>query len=300
MNHCHTHSLDPHTRQMGRAFAIAVFFNLGFTIIEAIFALLSHSSGLLADAGHNLGDVLGLGLAWGAHWLQMKKPVERFSYGYKRTSIMAAFLNSVILIGTAIMIAAHAMQGLMHPEYMATKTVFVVALVGIVMNGGTALLFYKGQHDLNVKGAFLHLVYDALISFGVVLSAVLIFYTQWYWVDPIVGLLIVLTILWGAWGLFKKSMALILDAVPSSINIKEVKAYLSSWSGVEEVHDLHVWSLSTTEIALTAHLLVPDRYLLDQEYWDINQALEQRFGINHVTLQIERGKNNHCCQNCGC
>lgn len=301
MNHCHTHSLDPHMRKMGKAFALAVFINLAFTLIEAVFALMSHSSSLLADAGHNLGDVLGLGLAWGAHWLQMRKPVERFSYGYKRTSILAAFLNAVILIGTSVMIAVHAVEGLIHPSPIAEKIVIVVALVGIFMNGGTAMLFRHDKGDLNVKGAFLHLIYDALISLGVVVAAVVAFYTHWLWLDPIIGLLIVLAMLWGTWGLFRKSMDLILDAVPHAIDIVEVKQCLASWSGVKEVHDLHVWSLSTTEIALTAHLLVPSRYLTDQEYWDINQVLADRFGIHHITLQVERGEcdAHHCHQDCG-
>ena len=296
MNHCHTHSLDPHLRKMGKAFAIAVVINLAFTVAEALFALLSHSSSLLADAGHNLGDVLGLGLAWGAHWLQAKKPVERFSYGYKRTSILAAFLNAVILIATSIMIAVHAVDGLLYPSPVTEKIVVIVALVGVFMNGGTALLFRHDHGDLNVKGAFLHLAYDALISLGVVVSAVAAYYTGWLWLDPVVGLLIVLTIFWGSWGLFRKSMDLILDAVPHAIDIQEVKNYLASWSGVEEVHDLHVWGLSTTETALTAHLCVPSRHLKDQEYWDMNAALSKRFGISHVTLQVERGEEGVSCR----
>lgn len=289
---------------MGKAFAIAMFINLGFTLVEAVFALLSHSSSLLADAGHNLGDVLGLGLAWGAHWLQTRKPIEQYSYGYKRTTILAAFLNAVILIATAVMIAIHAVESLIHPEAIAEKVVFIVALVGIFMNGGTALLFRHDGGDLNIKGAFLHLAYDALISLGVVIAAVIIFYTHWVWLDPIVGLLVVVTILWGTWGLFKKSMALILDAVPHNIKIQEVKNYLASWGGVNEIHDLHIWSLSTTETALTAHLVMPERYLKDQEYWEINAALEKRFGIGHVTLQVERGEHgegdhqHRCHQNC--
>lgn len=282
-------------RRVSRAFACAVFINLVFTVLEAIFAIYADSSSLLADAGHNLGDVLGLSLAWVAHWLQMRKPIQSFSYGYKRTSILAAFLNSIILISTAVLIALHAVRGLLYPTEIAEVTVIVVAAIGVFMNAGTALLFRCNQDDLNVKGAFLHLIYDALISLGVVVSAIVVAYTHWLWLDSVVGLLIVVAIMWGSWNLFKRSAALILDAVPCQINIEEVKQYLESWSGVGEVHDLHVWSLSTTEVALTAHLVMKDRYLEDHEYTDISSALRQRFAIHHVTLQVERGLcRNHC------
>ncbi len=268
MNYCHTHDHSTAAQKVGRAFAIAVFVNLGFTFLEAIFALYAHSSSLLADAGHNLGDVLGLAFAWGANYLQMRRPTDRFSYGYKRTSVVAAFLNAVILIGTAIMIAVSAVHHLLNPHIVGEKVVIIVAIIGIFMNTGTALLFRHGQKDINVKAAFLHLMFDALISLGVVVAAIAIYYTGWYWLDPVVGLLIMVAIISGTWSLFNRSI---------------------DWPDVTEVHDLHIWGLSTTEVALTAHLIVPSRYLDDNELLLLAQSLQKEFGIGHVTLQIERG-----------
>lgn len=289
MNYCHTHDHSNAARKIGRAFAIAIFANLGFTFLEAIFALYAHSSSLLADAGHNLGDVLGLAFAWAANYLQMRQPTDRFSYGYKRTSVLAAFFNAVILIATAIMIAINAVDHLFHPHIVAEKVVLIVATVGILLNTGTALLFRHGQKDINVKAAFLHLLFDALISLGVVIVAIAIFYTGWYWLDPVVGLLIMLAIFSGTWSLFKRSMDLMLDAVPHEVKIHHVLEYLQKWPGVTEVHDLHVWGLSTTEVALTAHLIVPSRYLEDNELLLLAQSLQKEFGIGHVTIQVERG-----------
>lgn len=289
MNYCHTHNHDPAAAKVGRAFLIAIWVNLGFSFLEALFALFAHSSSLLADAGHNLGDVLGLGFAWGANYLQMRRPTERFSYGYKRSSVLAAFLNAVILIGTAVIIAIVSIDHLLHSHVVASKVVAIVAFVGIFVNAGTALLFRKGQNDLNVKGAYLHLFFDALIALGVVVVAVVVYFTQWYWLDPVVGLLIMCAIISGTWSLFKRSMDLILDAVPNQIDIKQVSQYLQAWPGVTEVHDLHIWGLSTTEVALTAHLIIPSRYLDDNEYLLLEDSLAKEFGIHHVTIQVERG-----------
>ncbi|MES2205010.1 MAG: cation diffusion facilitator family transporter [Pseudomonadota bacterium] len=289
MNYCHTHDHSSAAQKVGRAFAIAIFVNLGFTFLEAVFALYAHSSSLLADAGHNLGDVLGLAFAWGANYLQTRRPTDRFSYGYKRTSVLAAFLNAVILIATAIMIAVSAVQHLFHPHIVGEKIVIIVAIIGIFLNMGTALLFRHGQQDINVKAAFLHLVFDALISLGVVVAAIAIYYTGWYWLDPVVGLLIMIAIISGTWSLFKRSIDLMLDAVPHELKIAHVAEYLQKWPDVTEVHDLHIWGLSTTEVALTAHLFVPSRYLDDNELLLLAQSLQKKFGIGHVTLQIERG-----------
>lgn len=289
MNYCHTHDQTSATQKMGRAFSIAIVANLAFTFIEAIFAFFSHSSSLLADAGHNLGDVLGLAFAWGANYLQTRQPTNRFSYGYKRTSVLAAFLNAVILIVTAIMIAVNSIHHLLSPHEVTEEIVAVVAMIGIVMNTGTALLFRHGQKDINVKAAFLHLIFDALISLGVVIVAIAIYFTGWYWLDPVVGLLIMIAVISGTWSLFKRSIDLMLDAVPHEIKIDHVFEYLQQWPDVSEVHDLHIWGLSTTEIALTAHLVVPKRYLEDNELLNLAQSLQNKFGIGHVTLQIERG-----------
>ena len=289
MNYCHTHDHSSAAQKIGRAFAIAIVANLGFTFLEAFFALYAHSSSLLADAGHNLGDVLGLVFAWGANYLQMRRPTDRFSYGYKRTSVLAAFSNAVILIATAVMIAVSAIDHLLHPHIVAEKVVVIVAIIGIFLNMGTALLFRHGQRDMNVKGAFLHLMFDALVSLGVVIVAVAIYFTQWYWLDPIVSLLIVVTIIFGTWSLFRRSMHLMLDGVPHELDIKKISEYLKAWPDVTEVHDLHVWGLSTTEIALTAHLIVPPRYFDDNELFLLAQSLQKEFEIGHVTIQVERG-----------
>lgn len=297
MNYCHTHDHSAAAQKIGRAFSIAILANLVFTLLEAVFALYAHSSSLLADAGHNLGDVLGLAFAWGANYLQMRRPTDRFSYGYKRTSVLAAFLNAVILIATALLIAVSSIDHLLHPHEVAEKIVVIVAIIGIFLNTGTALLFRQGQHDMNVKAAFLHLMFDALISAGVVVAAIAVYFTGWYWLDPLVGLLIMAAIISGTWQLFKRSTDLMLDAVPDQVKIKQVQEYLQAWPDVREVHDLHIWGLSTTEVALTAHLIIPTRYFDDNEYLLLAQSLQNEFGIGHVTIQVERG--TMCKTSCG-
>lgn len=290
MNYCHTyHQEDTQLKKVGRAFVIAIVAHIIFSLLEAGFALYAHSSSLLADAGHNFADVFGLIFGWGANYLQMRRPTDRFSYGYKRTSVLAAFLNSVILIATALMIAISAIEHLTHPHDVQEVIVIIVAAFGIVLNMGTASLFHKDSADLNIKAAFLHLFFDALISLSVVLVGIAIYFTHWYWLDAVVGLLIMMTIVFGTWKVFKNSMRLILDAVPSQIDINQVSDYLKNWPDVTEVHDLHIWGISTTEVALTAHLIIPTRYLEDNEYLMIAQRLRDQFGIHHVTIQVERG-----------
>ena len=300
MNQCH-HTIDPTSQSIGKAFALAVLINFLFTILEAVFAISANSSSLLADAGHNLGDVLGLSLAWVAHWLLSRKPKSRFSYGYKRATIVSAFFNAIILISTAVLISVHSIHALIYRHHMAETVVIYVALIGIAVNAGTAMLFVKNQKDLNVKGAFLHLVYDALISFGVVVAAIVLHFTAWQWIDPVVGLLIVAIIFWGTWSLFRKSLDLLLDAVPHDINYDDVKTFLLAWPDVTDIHDLHIWALSTTEVALTAHIVMPERYMVDDEYAKMNCALLKKFGIKHTTLQVEKGSVadiDSCCGGC--
>jgi cobalt-zinc-cadmium efflux system protein len=286
MNHClHSHEKIV---DFSQAFLIAIIANLAFTGAEAVTAIFAHSSSLLADAGHNLGDVLGLALALSANWLARRKPKENYTYGYKRTTILSAFFNALILIFTSALIAFHAVDRWIHPHAVTELYVIIAALVGIAINGGTALLFMKGGNDLNVKGAFLHLAYDALISFGVVLGGVLMYFTHWWWVDSVLGLMIVVTILWGSWGLFRKSLEMLLDAVPPNVDMKKVSAFLLAWPGVKDVHDLHVWSLSTQEVALTAHLYLPGKNLMGEDYMKINCELKKQFNITHVTIQVEQ------------
>ncbi len=296
-NHGHGHSHAHHApATFNLAFGLAVGLNLAFTIIEAIYAIMANSMSLLADAGHNLGDVLGLLFAWGASWLVTKGVTKRFSYGYKRTTILAAIMNSLILVAASAIIAYESIYKLIHPVVVHEIIVMVVALIGIFINGGTALMFMRGRKDdLNIKAAFLHLAYDAVLSFGVVVTGAIILFTDWLWLDPIVGIAIVLMILWGTWGLLRDSINLILDAVPHNINIHEVEHYLENIEGVIAVHDLHIWGLSTKDAALTCHLVVPDRTFTEKDYQEINHELEHHFKINHTTIQIETGKSDIAC-----
>jgi len=296
-DHGHSHSHDHAPDTFNLAFGVSVGLNLAFTLIEAIYAISANSMSLLADAGHNLGDVLGLLFAWGASWLVTKGVTKKFSYGYKRTTILAAILNSLILVGTSAIIAYESIHKLIHPAHVHELTVIIVALIGIFINGGTALLFMRGRKDdLNIKGAFLHLAYDALISFGVVVTGIIILYTGWMWLDPVVGLGIVVLILLGTWGLLRDSTNLLLDAVPHNIDRKKVLTFLENLDGVTAVHDLHIWGLSTKEAALTCHLVMPKRCFTDKNYRELHHDLAHNFNINHSTIQIEKGD---CDIDCG-
>jgi len=294
-SHAHDHFDHDHDQlalgSLGFSFFVAVSANLGFTVLEAVYAVLTNSASLLADAGHNLSDVLGLLLAWGAAYLATRATTHLYSYGFRRTTILAALINALVLILAAGFIGIEALDKLINPTAMSEVTVMVVAAVGIVVNAGTALMFRKdSKNDLNVKGAYLHLAYDALISIGVVISAALILLTGWLWVDGLAGLLIVGVIIWGTWGLLRDSVNLMLDAVPRHIDRQEVMEFLLSIDGVEQVHDLHIWALSTNETSMTAHLVMPEKPLWDSEsgYGDVGATLKQKFAINHVTLQVEK------------
>lgn len=292
-HHGHHHA---NPESYNRAFAIATFVNFGFVIAEVIYAILASSMSLLADAGHNLGDVLGLALSWGANWLMTKPANQRYSYGFKKTSILAAFINAVLLIVTTALIARESIEKLLFPSSVNETIVIVVALVGIVINGGTALLFLRGQHgDLNIRGAFLHLASDALLSLGVALGGALMIYTGWTRIDPILGLLIVATILYTSWELFRNSILMVLDAVPHSIDQEAVKSYLLSLPGIQQIHDLHIWSLSTRETALTAHLVTQGPGITDEQLHEIHEALLEKFNIHHATLQIEDANSPKSC-----
>lgn len=293
--HGHNHHHDA-IRSFNVAFAIAVTLTLGYTIAEAGYGILIGSMSLLADAAHNLGDCLGLVLAWIANWLLTFPPRKRYSYGYKRTTIIAALANAFILVATSALIAYESIFKLFNLTSLNENIVIIVGLVGIVVNGGAALLFMRGaEHDLNIKSAFWHLFADMLLLIGVVLSAFVIKFTGWLWVDPVVGLIIVAIVLWGTWGLMRDSVRLILDAVPHYIDHAGVRDYLARLPGVEAVHDLHIWGLSTREVALTAHLVMPQKQLSDADYKKVNHVLYDRFKINHVTLQVEKGSEDHPC-----
>ena len=285
----HTHDNTPENFNL--AFAIAVGLNFSFVIIEIVYALTANSMSLLADAGHNFGDVFGLVLAWGASWLLTRKASERYSYGFKKTSVLAALINALILVATSALIAYESVLKLLSNAHEVNEhVVVVVALIGLVINGGTALLFMRGRHsDLNIRGAFLHLAYDALISIGVVTTGLVILWGGWEWLDPVVGLLIVVAILLGTWELLRDSVNLMLDAVPAHIDQAGVENYLRSLEHVKDVHDLHIWGLSTKEVAMTAHLVTSESRLKDTDYKLIHKELLKRFHIHHPTIQVESG-----------
>lgn len=294
-NHTHT-GLETTARSFNTAFAIAVSLTFAYTFAEAGYGLIANSMSLLADAAHNLGDALGLILAWLANWLLTFPPRKRYSYGFKRTTIMAALANAFILVATSALITYESIYKLFNLTGVDENIVIIVGIVGIFVNGGSSLLFMRGaQEDINIKGAFLHLLADALILVGVVVSAVIIRSTQWLWIDPVIGLLIVGIVLWGTWGLLRDSLHLILDAVPHYIDYIGVREYLTTIPGVKAVHDLHIWGLSTREVALTVHLIMPDSSLTDADYKEINLVLQHQFKINHATIQVESGSISDPC-----
>jgi cobalt-zinc-cadmium efflux system protein len=291
-HHGHDHGHGHHhgaAATTGRAFLVGIVLNGAFVAVEAGAGLVTGSLALLADAGHNLSDVLGLLLAWGATRLARRAPSLRRTYGWRRSSIMAALLNAVLLLVAVGGIAWEAIRRAQAPTPVPGATVMIVAGIGFVINTATALLFLSSRkHDLNARGAFLHMAADAAISLGVVAAGAAILATGWTWLDPAVSLVIAVIILFGTWGLLKESLDLSLDAVPVGIDAAEVRACLAALPGVTAVHDLHVWAMSTTEVALTAHLVKPDPGGDDALIARATHELSERFGIAHVTLQWER------------
>jgi cobalt-zinc-cadmium efflux system protein len=295
--HDQSHAHAP--ADFSRAFLIGILLNLGFTIAEASFGVVSHSLALVSDAGHNLSDVLGLALAWGAARLATQPATTRHTYGYRRSTILASLTNAVILLVVVGGLMWEGIRRLQSPHPVTTGTVIAVAAIGIVVNGVSALFFLSGRRqDLNVRGAYLHLMADAAVSLGVVVAGLLM---RWYglaWIDPVVAIAIALIIAFGTWGLFRESVNLVMDAVPEKIVPNEVRLFLCDLPGVESVHDLHVWAMSTSEIALTAHLVIPEGETRDEDLTRIAHELHDRFGICHATLQIERGAEGDCPQDC--
>jgi cobalt-zinc-cadmium efflux system protein len=279
----------------GMAFAVGIGLNLTFVGVEFLFGVLANSVALIADAGHNLSDVLTLVIAWVATALSKRAPSSHYTYGLRGSSILAALFNAVLLLVVVGAIAWEAVLRLFHPAPVASGTIMIVAAIGIIINGMTAALFASGRKgDLNIRGAFLHMVADAAVSAGVVFVGLVIFYTGWLWLDPLTSLVIVGVIVWGTWSLLRDSLAMSLDAVPASIDPQAVRNYLSSCAGVSQVHDLHIWPLSTTENALTAHLVFPGGHPGDQFLLTAATELRQRFGIGHATLQIEISEDTAC------
>lgn len=291
--HAGAHSHAP--ASFGTAFAVGTALNLAFVVIEAGFGFFSNSTALLADAGHNLSDVFGLVVAWGASVLAKRAPTPRYTYGLRSSSILAALFNATFLLVAVGAIAWESVQRFAHPEPVAGKTVMIVAAVGIVINGATAMLFASGRKgDINIRGAFLHMAADAAVSAGVVIAGGLILWTGWHWIDPAVSLVICLVILWSTWGLLADSVRMSLSAVPPGLDPAAVRAFLEKLPGVAQLHDLHIWPMSTTQTALTCHVVMPGGHPGDEFLMNAAHALEDKFKIGHATIQIEISADLEC------
>ena len=293
--HSHSHGAHGHHAPPSDwRYGAGIILNLGFVIAEVVFGLISHSTALLADAGHNLSDVLGLVLAGVAAWLAKQSAAEHKTYGYGKTTILAALANAIVLVFACGAIAMEAAGRFMNPEPVGGMTVMAVAFAGFLVNGATALMFMRGREkDLNVRGAFLHMAADAAVSIGVVIVGAVIWFTGWSWADPVASLLILGVILMSTWGLLKESFDMAIDAAPSHVKVAEVRDYLCGLPGVSAVHDMHVWNLSTTETALTVHL-VRDHPADTAFLAAIQAEVKQRFAISHATVQVETGALEDC------
>ncbi|MCK9628587.1 MAG: cation diffusion facilitator family transporter [Bacteroidales bacterium] len=300
MAHSHEHSHgNAGENDYSRAFALGIGLNIAFVAVEIIYGLIANSSALLADAGHNASDVLGLVFAWTASRLATIKPKGKYTYGLRKTTILVSILNALLLFGAVTAIGWDAVEKLYNPEPVAGTPVMIVAAIGVVINTLTALLFMKGQkEDLNIKGAFLHMAADAGVSLGVVVAGLLINITGLQWIDPITSFLIIAVILWGTWNLFTDSVDLALDAVPKQIDVDQVRDFLLSQKGVQNVHDLHIWAMSTTKVALSVHIITSVQ--TDGSFiQEIQESLHEKFNIGHTTIQIEFGTVlKDCCTNC--
>ena len=287
-SHGHAHAAPP--ERWDRAFAIGIGLNLAYLIAEATAGLLYGSVALLADAGHNLSDVLGLAIAWGGAALARTPPSKRFTYGLKGSTILAALANALLLLVALGAIAAEAVQRFAEPPHVPGLSVAAIAAAGIAVNAITAWLFARGRKgDVNLRGAYLHMLADALVSAGVVAAGVAIWLTGAAWIDPLVSLVIAVVIFWQTWGLLRETVEMSLAAVPRGIDYDRVKDALAALPGVEAIHDLHIWPMSTTEPSLTAHLRIPAGHPGDAFLEDVQAMLHERFGIGHTTVQIETG-----------
>ncbi|MGA9572870.1 MAG: cation diffusion facilitator family transporter [Lysobacterales bacterium] len=291
--HHHHHHAAP---DYNRAFAVGVTLNIIFVVIEVFYGVVADSLALITDAGHNLSDVLGLLLAWGASFLAGKQPSPRRTYGYSRATILASMFSGLLLLAAVVVISWEAVNRFMTPSEPVGQTIMTVAGIGVVINSITAWLFVSGKdHDLNIRGAYLHMAADALVSLGVVVSGFVIWRFGLNWFDPMSSLLIALVIFWSTWGLLRDSLNLAIDAVPRGMDPVEVRDWLTTQAGVEGMHDLHIWPMSTTETALTAHLLMSEPPQDDEFLHHLAKQLEVKFKISHATFQIERGDASHPC-----
>ena len=298
-DHAHDHGHSHGPASFGRAFAIGISLNLAYVGVEAIAGLSTGSMALLADAGHNLSDVLGLAVAWAGLRLALRPPSARFTYGLKRSGILAALLNAVLLFAACGAITVEAVRRLNDPQPVPGNIVMIVAGVGILVNGFTAWLFARGRHgDVNIRGAYLHMLADAAVSAAVVVSGFVILKTGAWWVDPALSLVVVAVILRGSWGLLREAVALSLDAVPTNIDAGAVTDWLAARPGVATVHHLHIWPMGTTDTALTVHLLMPGGHPGDAALAALAHDLEHKFGIGHATIQVETGAGD--CRQAAC
>ncbi len=293
-SHDHHHGHVHAPPDFGWRFLVAAALNGVFIVAEVVFGFRANSLALLADAGHNFSDAVGLLMAWAAWWLGKKGPQPSFTYGYRGASIMAALLNALLLLVAIGGIVWEAVQRLMHPDLVAGMTVMWVAAGGIVVNGVTAWLFTQGQSDLNIRAAFLHLLSDAVVSAAVVIAGFVMMQTHWVWLDPALSLVVSAVIVWGTWGLLRDAVKLSLQGVPTGVDFDNVKVYLSGLPGVADVHDLHIWGMSTTEVALTAHLMMPQGHPGDDFLHALARDLKAHHGIIHATVQIEMGDAHTC------
>lgn len=287
--HSHAHGHHHHVpKSFGTAFAVGITLNIIYVIAEAAWGFWGNSLALLADAGHNLSDILALACAWAAAILGQKKPTDNFTYGYRRTSILASLTNAVILLIVTGGIILEAIERIFHPAPVAGWTVIIVAAIGVIVNGVTAMMFASGhKEDLNIKGAFLHMAYDALLSLAVVVTGVIILFTNFNLLDPIISLVVSIVIIMGTWSLLKDSVTLAVDGVPTNINRKDVEKYLRGLPSIVDLHDLHIWAMSTTETALTVHLVSNVDHRSDDFLTVTSQQLKDQFKIGHTTIQIE-------------
>ena len=291
--HDHAHAHSHAQTSFSRAFALGIALNLGFVTIETVFGFYSNSISLISDAGHNLSDVLGLVVAWASAVMARRAASARFTYGLKKAPILAALFNSLFLMVAVGAIGAEAVRRLFHPASTNGETMIVVAAVGILVNGLTALLFARGKHDINVRAAFMHMAADAFVSIAVVFAGAVILLTGQQWVDPVMSIAVAVVILWGSVGLLKESMWMSLAGVPSGIDLDRVEEALAALDGVDAIHDLHVWPLSTTETALTAHMVTAQADYPDALLESARAILHERFRIEHCTIQVERSHPAH-------
>jgi cobalt-zinc-cadmium efflux system protein len=291
--HHHHHS----SPDFSRAFAVGVALNMTFVVIEVTYGVIGDSLALITDAGHNLSDVLGLLLAWGASYLATRQPSLRRTYGYSRATILASMFSGLLLLAAVVLISWEAFNRFLVPSEPAGQTIMVVAGIGVLINSLTAWFFVAGKdHDLNIRGAYLHMAADALVSLGVVVSGFVIWKFGLKWFDPLSSLMIAAVIFWSTWGLLRDSLNLAIDAVPPDLDPKEVRQWLMEQPGVDGMHDLHIWPMSTTNTALTVHLLMPTPPTNDEFLHCLAQQLKEEYGISHATFQIERDDNEHLCQ----